>query len=286
MRTDLLCYCLLVCLLPCVHPKPLIPNKEVIKEKFKQFLRKVIYGITPTTIYTTLRPLKFPEEYDPIKILDWQLREEKRKGITTPDFEPKLTDITNLWDGYFNDPTFDDVTMWCMRHWHANDSAPTTVMRYWEPGFGHEKSIEAIAKHWKEQALKENEEWWREAIKHSTKYVPLEDMTYDSVNKVKFRTYFDDAWVGSEDRRLVSQAQREADEEWDREEAPYTYNPDSPEKTTPPRPKEFQTSSRPPVTERRAETTEGNAESTYPTPYDPYANLKSDEEPTYPPDLA
>lgn len=212
-------------------------------------MRKVFYGITPTTVYTTLRPMKFPDEYDPIKMLEWQLAEEKRLGITTPDFDPVLTEKTNLWDGYFNDPTFDSVTFHCMRHLYANNSRPTKLQRYWEYDWGHEKSLEAVAKYWYREALKENERWW--AKQTTTKYLPLEDLTYDSVDKVRFSPNFGDSHIESQDLRDIAQAQKECDEKWEREEAPYVYGATTPSDEETERPKT--TRRRPAVTEERRE---------------------------------
>lgn len=218
---DVTCVCLLALVLP-VYLSPLPNEKGGMKEKFKEFLRKAVYGITPTTIYTTLRPWRFPEEYDPIRVLDWQLREEKRKGITTPDFEPALTEVTNLWDGFWNDPTIDDVTLWCMRHLHANDSQPTTVKRYWESDFGNGESNEAIAKYWKQEALKENSEWW--ATYKTTKFVRMEDLTADSEGSWRCSPNWGESHVDSADRRIVAEVERIKEEEYQKNYAKYNYN--------------------------------------------------------------
>uniref|UniRef100_A0A8D8TC80 Uncharacterized protein n=1 Tax=Cacopsylla melanoneura TaxID=428564 RepID=A0A8D8TC80_9HEMI len=218
------------------------PLKTGIKERFKEFLRKAIYGITPTTIYTTLVPWQFPEEYDPIKLLEWQLAQEKLRGMTTPDHEPVLTDKTNLWDGYFNDPTFESITFYSMREEQANKSRPNRLRpidRYWEPGWrGHRASDEAIAKMWKKWALEENKVYYQN---HTTrKCIPLEDMTYDSVDKVKWVTNFGDSHWDSDDRRMLTQAEQEAWEEWMQGHGKYVYRgepttEDAPPTTYPPR---------------------------------------------------
>lgn len=145
-----------------------------IKEKFKEFLRKAVYGITPTTVITTLRPRMFPEEYDPVAMLEWQIAEERRKGIVTLDYAPRLTESTKLWEGYWGDPTFDDLT-WGVNPLFLGTSNPTTIKRYWESDFDHhERSIEELAKYWMKRALATNAEWERTFI--TTEYVPLEQL--------------------------------------------------------------------------------------------------------------
>ncbi|KAL1458953.1 hypothetical protein WDU94_010972 [Cyamophila willieti] len=217
------------------------PLNTGIKERFKQFLRKAIYGITPTTRYTTLVPMAFPEEYDPIKMLEWQLAQEKLIGITTPDPEPVLTEITNLWDGYFNDPTMRSATFWCMREEQANKSRPNIlrpVDRYWEPGWrGHRASDEAIAKWWKKWALEANKEYYKDRT--TRKVIPLEDMTYDSEYKVRWVTNFGDSHWDSDDRRRITQAEKEAWDKWMKEHGPYVWRgyttTEEPVTTYPPR---------------------------------------------------
>lgn len=234
---DILCVCFLACVLP-AHPTPITsphtvrvlygsPNPTVktgIKEKFKEFLRKVVYGITPTTIYTTIDQWNFPEQYDPIRVLDWQLREEKRKGITTPSWDPEITEVTNLWDGFWNDPTIDDITFWCMRHLMANKSRPTTVKRYWESEFVNGGSIEAIAKYWKQEALKENSLWHATFI--TEKFIPLKDLTgiRDSEGSWQCSPNWGESHIESEDRRLATEVQRIKDEEYEKHYAKYNFN--------------------------------------------------------------